>query len=197
MPPSSTRLLGATLRVLDVGGGDGHRAREEFYPGAEVTTLDLQTGWDVMDAGLPDGTWDSLLLNHIIEHVSSPDYLLEECYRVMDEWSVLNIGTPNLAAWFNRAFFLFGYVPHSMELSTQVNVGKWGPWNQEGIGGHRYVYTLPALTQLLEFHGFKVYLARGEASTYPCPAPIRWLDRQLTRRASLASALRVFAAKRV
>lgn len=181
-----------TLKVLDVGGKDGRRAREEFYPGSEVTVIDLESGWDVMEDGLPDGDWDVILANHFIEHISDPDLFLEECKRIMKKGTVLNIGTPNLAAWFNRILFLFGYVPHSVELSGYHNVGKAFNWNDEDLGGHIYVYTVPALTQLLRKNGFTIISTVGEPSTYRCGSIIGCIDKTLTKLSpSLASAFRI------
>lgn len=178
-------------KVLDVGGKDGRRAREEFYPGSEVTVVDLETGWDVMEDGIPKGDWDVILANHSLEHFSNPDLFLEECRNVMSPRTVLDIGTPNLAAWFNRILFLFGYVPHSMELSTKYNVGKAFDWNKEGLGGHIYVYTVPALLQLLKHHGFRILSVQGEHSTYVCNRFITFVDRLATMNVNLASAFRI------
>ncbi len=180
------------LKVLDVGGNDGKRAREEFYPNSDVLTIDLKNGWDVMKLGLPKDKWDVVLANHFIEHIPDPDYFLDECTKVMREGTILDIGTPNLCAWFNRILFLFGYVPHSVELSKRFNVGKAFGWNNEELGGHIYVYTPRALSDLLTKHGFKVYSITGEASPYPCHPIISWIDK-LTNwiSPSLASAFRI------
>ena len=184
--------MGNCLNVLDVGGNDGERARNEFYPGSTVKVLDIKTGWDVMRYGIPYGPWDVILCNHIIEHVSDPDFLLEECRKEMRPGTILDIGTPNLAAWFNRALFLFGYVPHSVELSKRYNVGKAFDWNEEELGGHIYVYTIPALKQLLIKHKLRIISITGEYSTFPCHPLIRMTDRFLTRLSpEFASAFRV------
>lgn len=180
-------------KVLDVGGNDGKVAKEK-YEGCDISTIDLKTGWDVMESGLPDGEWDFILANHFIEHVSDPDFFLDECRRVSSKRmdTILDIGTPNLAAWFNRILFLFGYVPHSVELSKRHNVGKAFGWNKEELGGHIYVYTVPALIQLLKKHGFYILSVEGEASTYPCNPIIRFIDKILTRISpNLASAVRI------
>lgn len=180
------------MNVLDVGGKDGLRARNEFYPGSEVSVCDLTYGWDVMKYGLPEGTWDVILANHFIEHIPDPDYFLDECKRVMKKHTVLDIGTPNLTAWFNRIFFLLGYLPHSVEVSKRHNVGKAFDWNNEELGGHIYVYSVPALLQLLKKHGFKILSVRGEASTYPASGVVKAIDACLTRLSpALASAFRV------
>lgn len=180
-----------TLTVLDVGGNDGKHA-SEFYPNSKVTVIDKKNGWDIMKRGLPQGKWDIVLANHIIEHLDNPDCFLRECHKVMRNGTVLDIGTPNLCAWFNRILFLFGYIPHSVELSKQFNVGKAFGWNSEGLGGHIYVYTPRALADLLSKHGFKVFSITGEASTYPCFFLIRWIDKLMTWTSpSLASSFRI------
>ena len=194
MSGNSTPIYFSTGRknLLDVGGGTTHRVLE-FYPdGYEIFTLDKKLGWDIDKQGLPEGPWSLIFANHIIEHVHDPDFFLLECKRVMDSSSILEIGTPNLAAWFNRIFFLFGYVPHSMELSKRFNVGKPFDWNKEELGGHIYVYTPQALVQLLKHHGFYILSVKGERSTFPCQSWAGWMDRVLTDLSpSLASAFRI------
>lgn len=189
--PIPTFGLGSKRKVLDVGGNDGKRALE-FYPDSEVTVCDLKNGWDIMELGLPAGPWDVILANHSIEHFSNPDLFLEECMNNMDSNTILDIGTPNLAAWFNRILFLFGYVPHSMELSKRWNVGKAFRWNNEQLGGHIHVYTPSALKQLLIKNGFRITSITGECSTYPCNPIISFIDKFLTLLSpSFASAFRI------
>lgn len=191
---SNTRIFSSVsrkIKVLDVGGNDGLRAQDEFYPNSDVTILDLKYGWDVMKDGLPSGMWDVVLANHFIEHIPDPDFFLDECRRIMNSETVLDIGTPNLAAWFNRILFLFGYVPHSMELSKRYNVGKAFGWNKEELGGHLYVYTPEALIQLLKKHRFNILSVKGERSTYPCNFFIRVTDGILTKIVSFSSSFRV------
>jgi len=179
------------LNVLDIGGKDGKRCRES-YPSDNITVVDLVNGWDIMRKGLPDGDWDILFANHIIEHVSSPDFFLQECRRVMSRKTVLEIGTPNLTAWFNRILFLFGYVPHSVELSRFFNVGKPFNWGSEQLGGHVYVYSVPAILDLLKHYGFKLISVVGESSTFPCNKIISYSDKILTKlNHNLASAVRI------
>lgn len=181
----------STFNVLDVGGGDGRRAKETF-PRATVTTIDRKSGWDIDKMGIPYGDWDLIFANHVMEHLRDPDFFLEECHKVMTQKTVLEIGMPNLTAWFNRILFLFGYVPHSMELSKRINIGRAFDWNDEPLGGHIFIYSLPALLQLLKYYGFKVISVEGEASTYRCNPIIRWVDRWLTKlNPNFASAVRV------
>jgi len=177
--------------VLDVGGGDGVRCRKHF-PEATITTIDLKNGWDVMRDGLPLGNWDIIFANHSIEHFSDPDFFLEECRRVMRPHTILEIGTPNLAAWYNRILFLFGYVPNHVELSTKVNIGKPFNWGEVPLGGHKFVYTVPALLELLDHYHFKVISVEAEYSTYAISPIVLAVDKFLTDiNRNLASAFRV------
>ena len=179
------------MLLLDVGGKNGVRAGE-LYPDYRVHVIDLNMGWDIMKSGLPSGNWDVILCNHIIEHLVNPDYLLEQCYDKMSNKTILDIGTPNLTAWFNRALFLFGYVPHSMELSTKLNVGKPFDWGNEELGGHIRIFTVQALIDLLKFHGFKILNVKGEYSNFPCNPIIRFIDRFATGLSpSLSSMFRI------
>ena len=189
----TANVIKIPLKVLDVGGGSKNRAKYEFYPEADITTIDLQSGWDVMTKGLPDGPWDIILANHFIEHISNPDYFLDECKRVMNHHdTILEIATPNLAAWYNRILFLAGYVPNHVELSNRFNVGKPFKWGDVPLGGHKYVYTIPALCELLMKHGFTSIQWTGECSTYTCNFIIRTIDKILTKlNPNLASAIRI------
>lgn len=185
------RTSSSHFNILDVGGADGSRARQTF-PDCRIVTIDKVHGWDIEKKGLPRGLWDVIFANHIIEHLVDPDHFLDECKKVMQEHTVLEIGTPNLTAWFNRIFFLLGYVPHSVELSTRHNLGKPFDWNKEPLGGHIHVFTIPTLKELIQRHGFRIHSVTPEHSTFPCAWPIRIADRALTNlNPNLASAFRV------
>lgn len=179
------------LNILDVGGNDGVRARESF-PFANIRTIDSKSGWDIDVNGLPDGSYDVIFANHIIEHLQEPDNFLKECKRVMTKDTILEIGTPNLTAWFNRVLFLFGYIPRSVELSKLYNVGKPFNWGNDELGGHIYVHSTASLVKLLKLNGFTIFSVVGEASTAPCNMIIRYIDRLMTRISpNLASAVRI------
>ena len=178
------------FKVLDVGCGDSDRVLD-FYPYAEVTKIDKKTGWDVLEQGLPSGEWDVIFANHIIEHLDDPDKFLESCKKVMKPYTVLDIGTPNLCAWFNRVLFLFGYLPHSYEVSYRKGYGRAFNWNFEEMGGHVRVFNVPALIQMISTHGFKMTYLKGEASFYPCNPLIRLADNILTINPNLASSFRL------
>ena len=180
------------MRVLDIGCGNRERGLKEF-PNAEVVGIDLDDEWDVERDGLPEGVWDVLFCHHLVEHLWDVDRFLDACADIMvPGYTKLIIGMPNLASWVSRLLFLFGYLPRPYEVSTRYNVGKPFGWARDGLGGHRRVFTVSAFCQLLQHHGFTITRCVGEPSTAPCPLPVRWLDRFLTRwRPSLATAFRV------
>ena len=177
-------------KVLDIGGNDGNRSRR-IFPRADVTVLDLKNGFDVTKSPLPKGDWGVIFVNHLIEHLIDPDDLLDKCREVMSEKTVLEISTPNLVAWFNRIFFLAGYLPHSYEVSNKYNVGRAFDWNKEGLGGHVRIFSPMALIQLLKKHGFRILSVKGDYSTFNCNIFIRLLDKLLTINPNLASAFRI------
>ena len=178
-------------RVLDVGGGLDSRILKYYPYASNSVNLELKYGWDVEKKGLPDGPWDLIFVNHLIEHLHDVDLFLNFCKGAMGPKTILEIGTPNLSAWFNRIFFLFGYLPHSYEVSREFNVGKPLNWNKEELGGHIHVFTPKALCQLLTHHGFKIHEVLPESSTYTCPRFILAIDKLLSLNVNLASAFRV------
>ena len=181
---------GRKQRVLDVGGKNGVTVRQ-YYPDADITVVDMCNGWDVMKLGLPTFTWDVIFASHFIEHIVNPDFFLDECKRVMQPESVLEIATPNLAAWFNRGLLLFGYQPHFTEVSTRYDVGKFRMGKEEAPGGHLRLFTARALRELLVRHGFTIRRFVGRPIGFSLPQPLKALDQCFSQWPSTASELRV------
>ncbi|QKG23566.1 methyltransferase type 11 [Actinomadura verrucosospora] len=91
--------VAAGTRVLEVGTGPGFVAAEAVRRGAEVSALDADPdmaetarrnvpGLDVRVAVLPevpfpDGTFDAVVGNFVINHVGAPDAALAELRRVL------------------------------------------------------------------------------------------------------------------
>jgi len=95
---------------------------------------------------------------------------LKEAFRVLKTDGYLVITTPNLAAWFNRLIFLFGYQPFFLEPSTKdktVGLGftrRLMP-NRKPVG-HIRCFTLKALKDILVLHGYKIVLVKGNTGYY-------------------------------
>ena len=178
------------IQVLDVGGKNGKNARS-YFPDAEITVVDKADGWDVMEKGLPNGEWDVVFLSHIIEHVTNPDYLLDECKRVVGKSGTIIIATPNLGAWFNRILLLLGYQPHFTEVSTLYDVGKFRLGKEEKPGGHLRICTARALKQLLLKHDFRIKEFKGKPIGYKLPPILKQVDAFFGLFPSTAAELRV------
>ena len=177
-----------SFKVLDVGGNDGARCRSHF-PDAEIEVIDIKNGWDVMTYGIPYGPWDVIFANHFIEHITDPDYFLEECRKAMKHDTILEIGTPNLNSWYNRIFFLYGYLPQSYEISYRKIYGRA---IEDGTkpGGHVRVMNIPSLINLLKDHKFIIVEVEGEASNRT--GFIGFIDKFITKlNPNLASAIRI------
>lgn len=179
------------MKILDIGSGTDKRVYQFYSKKNSVTHLDKKLGFDIEKDSLPEDSWNIIFCNHIIEHLENVDMFLMGCKRIMNKNTVLEIATPNLCAWFNRLVFLFGYLPHSYELSRIINVGKISSWSGEPLGGHVRVFSLRSMLELLDFYGFEVISVVGERSTYNCNFLLKWIDGLMTLNPNLASAFRI------
>ncbi|MDH4231879.1 MAG: class I SAM-dependent methyltransferase, partial [Nitrospirota bacterium] len=77
--------------------------------------------------GLPDETYDAVILNHVIEHVHDPVQLLTECRRVMKPDGLLTAVTPN-ASSYGHSYFLSRWrglePPRHLHLLSPSNLQK-------------------------------------------------------------------------
>jgi 2-polyprenyl-3-methyl-5-hydroxy-6-metoxy-1,4-benzoquinol methylase len=106
-------------RLLDVGCGSGMLLQRMRIAGWEVEGVDLDEkaivrAWreygvvvrhgDLHAACYPDGSFDAVTLNHVIEHVHDPIALLVECRRILRSDGRLILVTPNIASWGHARF---------------------------------------------------------------------------------------------
>ena len=96
-----------------------------------------------------------------MEYLTNPDHALMGAKRILKKEGYMVISTSNLAWWLNRIVLLFGSQPYYTECSTIYNVGKLFSKINEPLSGHLRLYTLRALKQLLELHGYRVIKVRG------------------------------------
>jgi SAM-dependent methyltransferase len=118
-----------------------------------------------------NSSFDVILSNHDIEHLSNTDSLVSECYRTLKNGGYLIISTPNLSAFSNIAFLMVGRQPFMAEVSEKIVVGTWSRPKlriNPSEPGHRRLFTAPALIQLLEWNGFKVEkIVRSDFRPFP------------------------------
>jgi SAM-dependent methyltransferase len=105
-------------RLLEVGCGDGARlvklaALGWSVEGQEVDPLSAdvatKTGIKIhlgplQNLGLPDASYDAIVMNHVIEHVHDPLKLLIECHRLLKTNGTFVAVTPNIHSYGHRIF---------------------------------------------------------------------------------------------
>jgi len=194
-------------RILDLGCSDGvlsKRIQEmtksplvgvDNYAGRYE--LAKQKGIEVVDADLnqklpfDDNSFDLVFAGELIEHVLSPDELLQEVQRVLKPNGLFVLTTPNLAAWHNRLLLLFGLMPYGPEVSTknaQIGLGPLVRIKNPEPAGHIRVFTLRALKDMLTMYGFSIDAVKGCPTDY-FPYPFRYVEKLIALVPSLASGL--------
>jgi glycosyltransferase involved in cell wall biosynthesis len=153
--------------VLDVGCGDGLFAEELKEKGCTVHGLDRQknTAGPVFSRYIPMDLdrerihfsleeYDTICLLDIIEHLDSPETLLDDIRtHVNMKESVIIITVPNVAFFPVRVGHLLG----------RFQYGKRGILDL----GHRRLFTFTSLRRLLEQCGYRILDMKGIPAPYP------------------------------
>jgi SAM-dependent methyltransferase len=177
-------------RLLDIGTHNGafterivQRVRTEHVTGVEVMSLHAERarerGINVVEAdaeeGLPfpDGRFDVITANQVIEHVRRTDVLLAEVRRVLAPGGVTCISTNNLCSWHNVISLALGLQPPPVHVSDEVIVGNpLNPedgWPHEDWGrSHVRLFSARALTELAAHHGLTLH-SMTPVGYYPLP----------------------------
>lgn len=209
------KVLTNKSKVLDAGCGSGELAvtikkqyNAEVYGmdlnkvavqhaikrGVKANIVDLDKKWPHKN-----NFFDCVTATEIIEHVINPDHLLLEAKRVLKPGGYVVIQTPNLACWFNRVIFLFGYQPFFTEVSTiDKTIGLRFTQNltpRRETLGHIRVFTLFALKDILEMHGFDIIGTQGN-TVYYLPKYMAPFDKLFSYIPWLATDMTVVAKKR-
>jgi SAM-dependent methyltransferase len=207
---------GSPIKILDVGCGNGQflaelddklGKRTQMY-GVDYSEYKLKSAQAYpyefrhcnLEVGIPyeDATFDIVYSGEVIEHIYNPDFMLEECYRVLKPGGLIVVSTPNLQAWYNRVLFLFGIQPLFYEVSTKSSHIGAGPLRrfkkQTAPVGHIRVFNRRSIVDLVENEGFDVISVEG-AIFQSLPGFAQIIDNCFNIRPSLASNLIVMARK--
>lgn len=154
------RLAGTEQEILDVGCGEGHFGMLLKRAGNKVVGIDLlekATHADELeqyiaadlDGGLAgahralgERKFDLILLQDVLEHLRSPDQMLEDCKRYLKPHGRIVVSVPNVANITVRLSLLFGkfeYRPRGILDRT-----------------HLRFFTRKTAKQLLEAAGYEV-----------------------------------------
>lgn len=159
-------------KLLDLGSGEGHftkRIAEKIgtshFQGIELNGKVKDTGALPGDLNerfpMGDKIFDVVIASHIIEHLWNTDGFVKEIHRVLKPTGYAIISTPNLAAWHNILYLIFGKQPETSAVSDEIYSWVESP-------GHRRIFTATELIKFLRFHSFTIETLIG--STYhPLP----------------------------
>ncbi len=150
--------LSAPKRVLDVGCATGnllHAIRNRANPnvmGVETSPaavsaarkrgLEVVQG-ELADAAFPDGSFDTVLVSHTVEHVADPQAFMREICRVLSPDGAVILWLPNADSVEARVF------------------GRY--WMGYDAPRHLTTFTVGTLDSLLSTSGFKVEDVKHEA----------------------------------
>lgn len=170
-PPLISHLPTTPGRLLDLGCGSGdllQAAKERGWDaeGLDFDPLVVETArrrglpvhlGSIASRGYRADSFDAVVMSHVVEHVSDPVTVLQECRRVLKPGRRLVLATPNADSWFHRIFgkdwyhldpprhlFLFG--THTLsEIIRRAGFAKL-PVCSTGLG-IPYVYDRSAVIQ--------------------------------------------------
>ncbi len=157
--------------LVDVGGGDGYvSARAAQRVRAErVLVLDVEAPPPLAKlrqpvehrALAPGDPWpldpasvDVVLSLETIEHLTDPDQLLEDAYRVLRPGGQLVLSTPRLDSGLVIASLMAGIQPPAVDASARRRYGS--PVGEGRASGHLHLFTRRALREALTAHGFTI-----------------------------------------
>lgn len=183
--------VNSQARVLDIGCGDGSFTRmmpSNYTLGMEINEEAASQAYEInhintviADANKPlpfkDNTFDLVVANQLIEHLSDTDTFVKEVYRILIEEGIFICSTMNLASFHNIFSLALGYQPFTSHVSDEVDCGTLLDTKPREESNpyygmkHRRAFTAPALKGLLEFHGFQCESLVGWG-LYPLPLAI-------------------------
>ncbi len=111
----------ARLRGWEVHGVDVSEYATEIA--RDYYNLEVLTG-QLVDAAYPDGRFDVVVMDDLIEHVADPTALVREAHRVLAPGGLLTLNTPNRAGlwhlFMGRRWFHYRQTEHTFFFSPQV-----------------------------------------------------------------------------
>jgi len=134
--------------------------------------------------GLPfdDGSFDVVVANQVIEHVSNIDTFISEIFRILRRGGYAIISTENGSSWPNIAASIFGWQIFSLTNVSSKGSGIGNPFalHRGEIGNvsswtHKTIFNYRGLKEVFELHGFTVEKVLA-AGYFPFPSFLARID---------------------
>lgn len=129
-------------RVLDVGCGNGSSLRSLERRGWHGVGIDFDEAaiqiareqgveayvGDLASQKFPPESFDAIMMNHVIEHVPSPEALLRECRRILKKDGILIAITPNANSRGHQRYGKDwrGFEPDHLQIFTVRSLAALG-----------------------------------------------------------------------
>lgn len=160
--------VGPGENVLEVDCGPGVLARMMQERGACVTGTDLslvavERAWakgiaaqqvdvDTDPLPFPDGSFETVVSNSMIEHRFFPERSFDECVRVLKPGGRFIVCLPNIAHWLCRWWLITGRFPYVKNSPTDAL--------------HVRFFTVSEVRRLCEERGLRILEVDGSASLW-------------------------------
>lgn len=131
---------------------------------------------------LPDGSFDVIHANQVIEHVSSIDHFAREIHRLLKPGAYAVISTENASSWCNVAAMMMGWQMFSLTNLSSVHGGIGNPMaihrgeNVElSSWTHKTIFAYRGLIEFFKAHKFEFVQIQG-AGYFPLPTVCARVD---------------------
>ena len=169
---------GRPLKVLDVGCGRNAVLSRlvdpaDSYSGCDIAPLEdgvdlpsfqlVDLNSELLSDKLAGEQFDVIFCGEVIEHVYSPDDLVEDLKRILRPDGLLLLSTPNLGYWLNRLLLLVGISPLFLENSSRTKLGRRTTHlgQNNSTEGHIRLFTYGAMRDFLSMHRLRLLRTRS------------------------------------
>ncbi len=146
----------------------------------------------VMDLNAPLGfvseVFDVAVTNQVIEHLTSPEILIGEIFRILKPGGYLVVSTENLSSWDNLGVLVLGITPFSMQFRGVKVDNPFSPHAGEKVSEdypiHTRIFTFFGLKDFIASFGFRIEKAVGSGHIIPFGSRFdKWHTRFITIKA--------------
>ena len=138
-------------RLLDAGAGYLHNRPLATPYCDQYDSMDITPVVDELDyvsdiqqmTDTPSGTYDTVLLTHVLEHLPRPGDALKECSRILSPAGVLLGSTPHLSRLHGEPHDYFRFTKYGLAylLGDVAGFGQWAVFPAGGLltfVGHQF-----------------------------------------------------------